>query len=305
MACSRLRPPCHHVAVTVPADPPSGPPSGHPGAPAPAARSGRRRWWLIGGSILWAVLITALGVLSARRDPPSIPDQVELAAAVPALDRATGVVLAAVGADAVVAIGPLIVDRGCRITSVRPGAEATRDVTVYVRPGDGPAALEAMASGLPPEYGAELSRSRSGTRQLLFADAGDYIAVRGSVDDDGKVLTVRSSTGCRPNPDAVTPAEQPAGQVPAPLTAASNALQLSGTGAATAREIGCPGGGVARTVAVEGTPAAGGLTALRPVTAGATVVEADPGRYAYRSGDASVVAAESGGRVRITTTVAC
>jgi hypothetical protein len=45
--------------------------------------------------------------------------------------------------------------------------------------------------------------------------------------------------------------------------------------------------------------------ALRAVTAGATVVESGAGRYAYRTGDTSVVVTAADGRVTATATTGC
>ena len=59
-------------------------------------------------------------------------------------------------------------------------------------------------------------------------------------------------------------------------------------------------------MAVDGIPAPADLgPALRTVTATATVVEAGPARYAYRTGDVSVVVTVADGQVRVTAATDC
>jgi hypothetical protein len=68
----------------------------------------------------------------------------------------------------------------------------------------------------------------------------------------------------------------------------------------------CPDGTTAQTVTVDATPAPADLgPALRAETAAATVVEAQPARYAYRTGDTSVVVTVGSGRARVTASTGC
>jgi hypothetical protein len=265
-----------------------------------------RRWWLIGGSAVWALAIVAVAVLSYQRDRPTVADQRTLAQALPGVDRATGALLAAIGPERVFAVGPMVITAGCAVTPVRDGGEATRDLTVYVPTGQAPAVLDAIGAALPAGYQADVSHRRGGTAHSLQADAGDFIEVRGAVA--GGVITLRALTGCRPL-DGPVPTVVPAPAAtrpPAALTRALAALDLSGSGAAETRQVACPGGGTARTVAVDGIPAPADLgAALDAVTPTATVVEAGPARYAYRTGDVSVVASVADGRVHVTASTGC
>ena len=272
----------------------------------------------------WALLLVVLAMVSVRRDPPTVPDQVDLVDALPAVDRAAGALLAAAGADAVIEVGPLVIARDCSVTPVRDGAEATRDVVLHVRRGEGPTTLRTVADALPAGYRAEVGRSGAGARQVLRADAGDFITVRGTADDDGDVVNLRASSGCRPAGTARAPVDPPAAATPA-LRAALTALGIPDADPVTARELRCPDGGVARTTVAQGpsqsgpsqsgpapegsapgSPVPGALDrALDRITADATVVRAEPDRYAYRVGGESVVIDGSGDRLRITATTSC
>src|SRR6185369_13810095 len=86
----------------------------------------------------------------------------------------------------------------CSITPVRPGAEYKRVVDLYVSPGSESAVLDAIAHGLPHSYGA--SAGTSGTL-TFYADAGDYVAVKGTVPAPGQIR-IKALTGCRPAPGA-------------------------------------------------------------------------------------------------------
>ncbi len=254
---------------------------------------------------LWAVVLTAVAVVSERRDRPTVQEQRNLAAAVPAVDRAAGVLLAAVRPDRVVTVGALTVDPECPVTPVRAGAEASRDITVYSRAGEAPATLDAIGAALPAGYRAEVTHRRGGTVHVLRADAGDFVAVRGSVS--GGVITLRVLSGCRPVDGHVPPVGSgSAATVPAALSRALAALRLPASAAPTSVSLTCPDGTIAQTVSVEATPAPADLgPALLTETAGATVVEAQPARYAYRTGDTSVVVTVGSGRVRVTASTGC
>jgi hypothetical protein len=280
-------------------------PSGSwPGATGPRSRQ-PRRWWLFGAVTGWALLLVVVAVVSRYRDRPTVPEQRDVAAAMPAVNRAAGAVLAAVGPDRVFAVGPLVVRPDCRVTPVRPGAAVTREITVHARAGEAPAILDAIGAALPASYGAEVTHRRGGTVHTLWADAGDFIAVRGTVS--GGVITLRAESGCRPLNGPVPAAAPPSPAAGSPaLAAVLSALDLAGRSVATTRSVACPGGTTASTVTVDGTPAPADLgTALRPVTAGATVVEADPTRYAFLTDATAVVVAVAGGGVRVTASTGC
>lgn len=271
-----------------------------------STRTGRRRW-LIGGTIAWAVFLVAVGVVSYWRGPATVPDQVDIAAALPELDRAAVAVLTAADApDRALVIGELRLDRDCDITPVRPGAEAIRDVTVHVRAGAAPAALDAIAAALPTAYQATVSHARGGRRHALAADAGDFVAVHGTVEDTGTALTLRMSTGCRPLDAGVTVPTPSLGAAAKPFAAALEALGLTGGAAVTAREMPCPSGGPARTVQANGTPAPADLSrALSQAAVTATVIESSAERYAYRLGGTSIVVTAADNRATVSATTGC
>ena len=128
--------------------------------PPPAAPQTRRRWWLIAVVAAWIVAVAVLGWWSVRNDPPTVPEQRDIADALPVLDRATGAMFAAATAeDRAVVLGDLRVSRDCTVTPVRGGVEASRDVTVYVQAGQALTALNDIAAALPPDFRAEAGGS--------------------------------------------------------------------------------------------------------------------------------------------------
>jgi hypothetical protein len=277
-------------------------------APPPVPRR-PRRWWLIGIVVAWAVLLAGFAAWSVRNDPPTVPEQRDIADALPVLQRATGVVFAAAdGDDRTVTLGALSFDRGCALTPVRDGVDASREVTVRVRPDQVPATLKAIAAALPPEYAAKARQNAAGTRYGLRADAGSFVGVDATVESNATAFTLVVSTGCRPLADGVDldPAAVPSTALPPAFTAAVRALKASTTGA-TSSEVTCPNGtGTARTVTADDLSAPTDLgAALQSAVAGAVVVQADPHAWAYRAGDVSVVVSDSEGSARVTATTGC
>ena len=289
------------AAVSAPGYPDVAPPV------APPVRHGRRRW-LVAIVAAWALVLTGLAVWSVRHDPPTVPDQRNIAQALPVLQRATGAMLAAAqGPGRAVTLGDLRLTRGCRITPVRHGVEGTRDVTVYVQADQARRVLDAIAAGFPAGYQARVAQSGNGSRIALEADAGGYIAVDADTLADAQVFTLEASTGCRPvadtGPGSVGPS---AGPPPAVLTAALKALGAPTPRTLVGRTIVCPSGAVAGTYTVDDLAAPADLGgALQPVVTGATVVRADPHGWAYRVGDDSVVITQDGGRLQVGATTAC
>jgi hypothetical protein len=147
--------------------------------PAASAPPKRRRWWLVGLVVVWILVVAGLGVWSVRNDPPTVPEQRDIAQALPVLDRATGALFAAAtaGTDRAVVLGELRIARDCTITPVRQGAEATRDVTVHVAADRALTVLEEIAAALPGDYRAEAGDSSGGRRVGLHADAGGFVGI--------------------------------------------------------------------------------------------------------------------------------
>jgi hypothetical protein len=279
----------------------------HPPPPAVAERP-RRRWWLTAIVAAWALVLAGFAAWSVRHDPPTVPEQRDVARALPVLQRATGALFVAADTpDRVVSLGPVEFHRDCSLTPVRDGVEAARDVTVRVPAGQGPGALEAIARAMPKEYDAAVRSNPARTRYVLRADAGEFVGVDAAIDADATVFTLRASTGCRPlAPGVDLDPEPPAAvETPAAFGAAIGALGASGAGA-TSSEVACPGGGTARTVTAEGLKAPADLgRALRAVAGGAAVVQAEPHVWAYRDGTVSVVVGDGDGTAWVTATTGC
>jgi hypothetical protein len=254
------------------------------------------------------VVLVVLAVWSVRHDPPSVPEQRDITRALPFLERGAGAMVAAADGDGrAVVLEDVDFDRGCRITPVRLGVQASREVTVYVRADQAPAALDAIAGALPAGFHARVRHSPTGMRHDLYADAGGFVAIDATAGFGDTVLTLRASTGCRPGAAGVdlSPTDPSAGGTPDAFLTALSALGGGPAGAA-GREAPCPSGGVARTVMSGDLPAPPDLgRALEGVVATTAVVEADPRLWAYRDGGVSVVVTEADGRVRVFATTGC
>ena len=284
------------AAVSLPAAPayvPPPPPERHP-----------TRWWLVAIVVAWALLLTALAVWSVRRDPPTVPEQRDIAEALPVLYRAAGaVVQAADGPDRVIEIGEITFDRDCALTPVRGGVEAIQDVTVRVRADEAFGVLDSIARALPAAYQPAVRHNDDDTRQVLRADAGEFVGVEAEVDATSTSFALRISTGCRATADVATAG---VAHVPPPAFEAV-ARALGGTDEVPDEvSVPCPNGKTATTFTTEGLKAPQDLgAALREVTAGALVVRAEPHAWAYRTGEVSVVVDDGDGSARVRATAGC
>jgi hypothetical protein len=278
---------------------------GYPWA-APQAAPPRRRWWLIGTVMVWALILGVVAIWSAGHDPPTVPEQRTIAEALPVLQQAVGAMLvAADGPGRVVVLGDTKLSGGCRITPVRDGVEATRDVTVYVQAGHARQALDAVAKGLPMGYHPHVAGAGKGSRVGLHADAGSYVAIDADTLANAQVITLEASTGCRPASRSVLDLANPqAGNPPIAFTAALRALGVAGETTVTA--IRCPDGGTAAAYTVERRSSPTDLgRSLEPALGGATVVRADPDGWAYRTGTDSVVVVRDDTTLHISATTSC
>jgi hypothetical protein len=256
--------------------------------------------------VAWALLLSGLTLWSVRHDPPTVPEQRDISRALPVLRKATGAMLAAAEGDGrAVVLGMTRLVRGCRITPVRDGIEATRDVTVYVRADQASAALDTIAAGLPSEYRPDVARFSRGTRVALHADAGGYVSIDVDTEADAQQFTLEASTGCRPTADTAPATADPGpGPEPPPLRDALRVLGLTGT--PSTQSISCPGGGTAGTFTVDTVSAPTDLgSALRPAVNGAYIVLADPEAWAYRRDTTSLVVTASDDRLRVSATTPC
>jgi hypothetical protein len=273
---------------------------------APPAAPPRRRWKQTAAIVVWAALLGVLAIWSSAHDPPTVPEQRNIAQAMPVLQQATGAVLAAAsGPGRAVVLGKTKLSDGCRITPVRTGVEATRDVTMYVQADQARQGLDAVARGLPASYGAGVARAGKGARVALHADAGSYVAIDADTLATSQVVTLEVSTGCRPAATTVLDlADPPAGGPPLAYTSALRALGVAGETTVTA--VRCPAGGTAATYTVERRSSPIDLSrSLEPALGGATVVRADPDGWAYRTGSDSVVVLRDGSTLHLSATTPC
>lgn len=158
--------------------------------------TGRRRWWVTGLVAAWALLLIGAAVWSAHYDEPTVREQSQLTEGRETLDQAVATVVEAAGASVTAEVEPYELTTGCRVTLGRSGAEVDQTVVLTVPQGQEPALLERLVERLPPEWEARYNPNRN----RFFADAGDFVALRGEVGDPGQVR-LTASTGCRPNND--------------------------------------------------------------------------------------------------------
>lgn len=287
------------AAVSLPPDYPYATPPPAPARPKP-------RWWLVGIVVVWALVVAGVALWSVRKDPPTVPEQRDIAAALPVLQRTTGVLFSvADGPDRVLVLGDVEFDRDCALTPVRAGVEATRDVTVHVRADQAPATLDAIAAALPAGWAAAVRATSAGKRHVMRADAGEFVGVQATADLTSTVFTLRASTGCRPLADGVDldPSEPPG-------TGLEGVLRAIGAPAgspATRAEVACPAGGrTASTVVADGLPVPADIgRAVQSLVAGAVVVQADPHTWAFRAGDRGIVVSDRDGEARVSITAGC
>ncbi|HEY0000470.1 MAG TPA: hypothetical protein VGB74_08445 [Actinoplanes sp.] len=282
----------------------------------------RGRPWLIALITAWALVLVAVSVWSVGHERASVPEQRDIAQALPALQKAAGVLFAAAGGPGrAVILGELTLSKDCRVTPVRSGIAAVRDVTVHVRAGEARATLEAIAAELPESYQADVAAFRGGSELSLHADAGNFIGIDAEVKAAASTLTVQVTTGCRPlGSGELNRADPPAGPAPAVLSellgvlgaqpvafrsgAAAGAAGAGGTQAV--RVVACPAGGVAGTFVVDGVPTPGDLRQrLRRFSSGEGAVRDEESVHAYRAGADSVVVVPDGPRLRVSASTSC
>jgi hypothetical protein len=263
--------------------------------------SARRRLWWVAGGTAWAALLIGLGGYATGDDPPTIRDQRPVAEALPVVHRVAGQVLAAAGPGRVAEFRPLRAD-GCRITPSRDGRRLTRDILVHTDPSAAPGVLDAVAAALPPAWDASVWHHRDGTDHQLSADAGEFVGVEGAVEQDGALVRLQITTGCRPLDGATVPGASPA----EPGADLDRVVQAVGAvpAATTADTLPCPSGPPARSVTVDAAPAPADLgTGLRVLAP--AVVRAEPTVYAWRTGPSSIVVTAADGRIRASATTGC
>jgi len=246
--------------------------------------------------VVWAVVLVGFAVFGLSRSGPTAREQVRVSAALPYAERAAGVLAAAVDPAATVLVleGYEVVSDDCRVTAARFGERYEYALTGFTEPGQEAQLLTATARHLPKRYRAGV-RGKPDERRLS-ADPGDFIAVRGTVDQPGRVRFT-TDTGCRPGTlDAGTdrgvgPDNAPA-QLRTAVTDVLAALRLPVQNW-SARQLPCPNGTALWTVQASGgeLPAGSSLTssattagrlAQAPPVAGLAPLFAGPATLAYR-----------------------
>ncbi|MBB4696531.1 hypothetical protein [Paractinoplanes abujensis] len=268
-----------------------------------------KRRWLLGGVVAaWIVAVSALAVWSVGHERPTVPEQRDLRLAVADLQRAAGVVHAAAGADGrTVALGALELSQQCRVTPVRPGLVAARNVTVLVPTGETIAAVRAVADRLPAAWAADVAEARGGTRVSLHADAGDFIGVDTTAEASNQVFTLRLTTGCRPV-DGDEPGDVDPSAPDAPPVFGDVLRGLDGgRSEAEVHAVTCPSGAIAASWVVDRVRVGADLAGrLRKLAGDARLLSSDAGTYGYRDGAYSVLVQPTvTDIVRVTVSSAC
>ncbi|MEU4687219.1 hypothetical protein [Actinoplanes sp. NPDC023714] len=270
----------------------------------PPRGSGRRRLWIAAGVTAWIAVLAGVSFWSVRDDPPTVPEQRDIADAVTELRRATGALAAAATDDRwALRLGELRIE-DCSVTPVRPGSVASRELAVYVPEGDARIALDDIAAGLPAGYAASVTAVRGGTRLSLYADAGSFIAIDAEALSVDQILRVRVESGCRPRAGTIGAADPAAGPAPALLAETLAALGADPAVTPQARSVACPEGGTATTHLAD-AGAGDAEDGPRGVPPGTTPVWSGAAGWAYRSGPDSVVVTTDGGRMQASVTTGC
>ncbi|MDR7280433.1 hypothetical protein [Catenuloplanes atrovinosus] len=275
----------------------------------------RRRGVLPAALTAWALVIVGLAYYSYRTDAATVRDQRPLDRALPVAETAFGTVLARVaavpgdgGPRPVIVLEPPRVEPGCRVTSARDGAELTRRATVYIAPADSAPLIERLAAdgALPAGYRIWLGRDAAGATNSFRVDAGEFIGLRGIVEEPG-VLRVALTTGCRPVDGALPAVPDPPAD-PASAGRAEGVLAALGAQGSrqSAASVACPGGGALTTTLVAGFPArAPVLKQVLEQRAGEVLVDAED-RFAYTTGGPEGVAVEvADGEIAVAATTSC
>jgi hypothetical protein len=280
-----------------------GPPDPPPGyvwvSPPPRQPPWRAPRWLKVLTAIWAVVIVVGGAWYALHGRPSVREQTTIGEARSVVDRAVVDVVNAAGGAPVVSVSGFVRIDSCRITPLRSGASYRRVVDLYTSPGTESTILHTIAARLPTRYHGQATAGRKPT---LYADAGDYVAVRGSVPAAG-VVEVAAVTGCRQDSGAGVNEPAPGSATVAALTPVLRALGHPAAAMATVASLACPGGG--RLDAVEATlPPGSAPTSLAAALAGASAnpVASGPAVYAFRDGAVDVVARTDSGTHAVTVT---
>lgn len=265
----------------------------------------------------WAALL--LGLALFTRGEATVPQQASTVAARPYVDRAISTVLHAAGADTAVSVGGYDRVGSCDVSVARSGVKYRRAADLYSVTGS-TSLLNRIRAGLPSEYKPSQLGFAPHPKGLILAQTGKAagfvkVTVTPAKGDDGHLRLVVDTT-CRPA--AGTPYPE---LLPAPSESERSGVAAVFTALSAAPSdwrryrVDCADGST-RTVSARGkldsshgTAAMAALpAALR--SAGVLPANAHPlstsdTRFAWRSGDTSLVAVRSGDRVDVVSTVSC
>jgi hypothetical protein len=255
---------------------------------------------VVTAAVVWGLIVLGLGYYAVREKPATIRDQTTIAQALPTVDAALTDLAAGLDPATSVPVlsGYAMVGRSCSVTLAREGARWERTLVVYTSDGGEKALLERVKAALPTRYKPSL------VHNVLSADAGNYVAVRGGVTGPGQIRFT-ADTGCRPQNKKVTEAQPPnpdAGR--APVQTVLDTLKLTDV-TWHAHLVTCPGGGSLWTVQADTASGSApkSLTDALKLTTG--VVLARPEVVAFRNGPTAVAVRSSDGRLTITSTTSC
>ncbi|MFG2037674.1 hypothetical protein [Dactylosporangium sp. NPDC048998] len=257
--------------------------------------------WIVTGVVAWAAVVAGLALYSHFHGRPTAREQTTIAEALPTVDGALGRIYSALDPASSVAVlgGYRRTEVSCRVTSAREGTRFARDLTVYVKKSSEGATLDRVKAALPAAYKASVVHS--GGTDLLSADAGNFVAVRGGVPEPGQ-LRFTADTGCRIQDERVTEATPPSQNANrAPVQAVLDTLGKPASEWRTHR-LSCPAGGALWTV--EAVTSGDGATARATVPASAVVLD-EPRVYAYRAGAAGVALRTEHDSLVVSSTAGC
>jgi hypothetical protein len=260
--------------------------------PPPPRPDPRRRRLLTAMVAGWAVVLVVLGIWYSLQGKPTVKEQTTIAQAQSTVDRAIGQVVTAAGSGVVPAVGGYQKVADCEINPTRSGARYARELYLYTAPGSEPALLDRVAAGLPAGYHAKAQHPTTGNKDTLAADAGDYVAIDGTLAQPGAVRIV-ANTGCRPlgHAPAADPTALPDEADRAPVQGLLTSLGVSSAAWST-HQLPCG----LRTVEATSSPDQTAGTPPKPATP--AVVSTDS-LYADATGTAARI---SGGRAVVTFT---
>lgn len=141
---------------------------------------------------VWAVLLVVLAVWSAMRSPATVREQRDIDAARQTIDQVVGKLSGNVPADWDF-FDDGYLDEPCKVSIVRDGVITTRTLSLTGPGGEESGLITHLASTLDDA----VVRPGEGPAEGFFADAGEFVAVRGKITAPGEVI-VEVRTGCRP-----------------------------------------------------------------------------------------------------------